>query len=155
MARSRGHAAAVAFLESAIASKASSKVACCAPSDTRECANCSAPEGRNGIVLRPCSRCKLAHYCSPACQSQHWEKGNHKKTCIPLSERSVASAKAAQGASSTGPLQVDMCAICFEPLLASTKRLSCGHVLHSKCADDLGNFSFGASHMCPICRKKI
>ena len=29
-----------------------------------------------------CARCKVVHYCGPACQRAHWKAG-HKRTCTP------------------------------------------------------------------------
>ena len=30
------------------------------------CANCSAPEGQNDAVLKPCAKCKMTSYCGRA-----------------------------------------------------------------------------------------
>ena len=29
---------------------------------------------------KPCSKCKVAYYCSVLCQKQHWKEG-HKQQC--------------------------------------------------------------------------
>ena len=30
---------------------------------------------------KPCSKCKVAYYCSVLCQKQHWKEGGHKQQC--------------------------------------------------------------------------
>lgn len=47
------------------------------------CASCGAGAGIGGpqqTPLRRCGRCKLAYYCSTACQSAEW--GRHRKVCV-------------------------------------------------------------------------
>jgi hypothetical protein len=45
------------------------------PRTTRECCHCSA----SGYKYKKCAKCRLAFYCSPACQIKHWP--THKETC--------------------------------------------------------------------------
>ncbi len=150
-ARHNGHTAAVAFLESAIASKAATT--CCVASDTRECANCSAPQGHNGIVLKPCTRCRLVSYCGTSCQTQHWKKGGHKANCFALNQRSVAALKQESASTREASPHAEKCSICLEPLSNEANRpLGCGHVLHSKCAEALE--VAGATRACPVCRRR-
>ena len=47
----------------------------------KDCANC----GTSGAKLT-CGACKAAHYCSKACQKQHWKNG-HKGACIAPEKR--------------------------------------------------------------------
>ena len=42
----------------------------------KDCAYCET----SGAKLT-CGKCKAAHYCSQACQRQHWKNG-HKEKCI-------------------------------------------------------------------------
>ena len=155
-ARTKGHTEIIAFFES-IATIATPKqstptsgerATCCAPSDKRECANCSAPQSHTGVALLTCSRCKLVYYCGTACQAQHWKEGGHKKHCIALSDRSVKAAIAPKSRTFTN---VDKCGICLEPLSSEgIKPLSCGHVFHSECIESMK--SSGVAHVCPTCR---
>ena len=44
------------------------------------CASC----GAESAPLK-CSRCKVAMYCSKACQVEHWKRGGHRDLCFWLS----------------------------------------------------------------------
>lgn len=46
------------------------------------CSNCYKKSSRE---LKRCTGCKKTHYCSTACQSEHWKK-EHKKICKELME---------------------------------------------------------------------
>jgi len=46
--------------------------------EAKECDNCLAPNGRHGVTLKACTRCKVTHYCGRACQTAHWKAG-HKQ----------------------------------------------------------------------------
>lgn len=50
------------------------------------CATCAKP-----AATRLCGRCKVTHYCSPECQSQHWQV--HKPKCTPPVSKESASSK--------------------------------------------------------------
>ena len=108
----------------------------------KDCANCGAPEGTvpGCPVHKPCSRCRIAYYCSVRCQKHHWKVGGHKQRCIPLADRSVAKVEAeaedakrakgrqaaeedeggscegGSGVSKRGDGSGDECAICLEDL---------------------------------------
>ena len=155
VARDHGHVEVVTFLETIASTTTATndrdKVSCCAPSDERECANCSATEGHAGVKLVSCSRCLLVYYCGKACQLQHWKEGGHKKRCIPLTERSL---KAAEHPGSQESTQVEKCPICLVSLSSeATSSLGCGHVLHLKCMKEM--MSSGGARVCPICRSGL
>ena len=44
------------------------------------CSGC----GRQATSLKKCSRCRVAAYCSRACQVHHWKEGGHKQECAQL-----------------------------------------------------------------------
>ena len=46
------------------------------------CNYCLRPGSSPGDVkLRACTACRIAVYCSPACQRSHWRSGEHKAEC--------------------------------------------------------------------------
>ncbi|CAJ1959821.1 unnamed protein product [Cylindrotheca closterium] len=45
------------------------------------CANCSKSLGKGGMK---CTKCLVALYCSPRCQTQHWKQGCHRLECTRL-----------------------------------------------------------------------
>lgn len=51
------------------------------------CSGC----GRQATSLKKCSRCRVAAYCSRACQVQHWKKGGHKQQCAQLAAGSAGA----------------------------------------------------------------
>ncbi len=114
-----------------------------------ECTNCCASEGREGVVLKSCSRCKLVRYCSISCQKQHWEAGRHKKFCIPAAERTLKQA-ATEDIPQAGGRQ-DECVVCLDPMTASTScTLECMHTFHTACISALREH--GVAQACPSCR---
>jgi hypothetical protein len=58
---------------------ASTKDKGAAAPETSECGNCAAPEGKNGVTLKPCPKCKLTSYCGRACQAAHWKAGHKQR----------------------------------------------------------------------------
>lgn len=146
-----GQQAAAVYLERVTAGFDALRHKVCA-GDKHECANCGAPEGHDGLELRPCSRCKLVSYCEKTCQTQHWKTGGHKERCVVFSDPSVI---ATQASSSLSRLRGDSekCTICLEPLDsgAVVQLLGCGHELHVGCVDELR--ASGSKTSCPICRK--
>src|ERR1700753_1536371 len=34
-------------------------------------------------LIRRCSKCKAAYYCSEDCQKKDWQDGHHQRTCGP------------------------------------------------------------------------
>lgn len=44
------------------------------------CGGCGAEDGKEGIHLRSCARCKGRKYCSKACQKKQWP--THKEVCV-------------------------------------------------------------------------
>ena len=50
----------------------------------RKCAGCGASEGSVPGVPKhkPCSRCRVAYYCSVGCQTRHWKTGGHREDCV-------------------------------------------------------------------------
>ena len=112
-----------------------------------ECANCSLPE-QPGVILRPCSRCKLVRYCGTECQAQHWKKGGHKQNCVAPDQRKPESAA---GEAGKGP----ECAICLCKLTdKNMMTLRCSHAFHSGCVERLRDASASPS-LCPLCRAPI
>ena len=64
-------------------------------SPRRDCANCGVRERpTSSPTHKPCSRCKIAFYCSVKCQTEHWKRGGHKQECVPKQD-SAAEAPAA------------------------------------------------------------
>ncbi|CAJ1961753.1 unnamed protein product [Cylindrotheca closterium] len=51
------------------------------------CSHCGKQEPAESISHMSCSRCKLVHYCSKACQKAHWK--HHKQYCVPISKQSM------------------------------------------------------------------
>ena len=57
----------------------------------KQCANCSSykwPQPENIDSNKRCARCKILHYCSKECQTEHWLKV-HKNHCKYLSGSKV------------------------------------------------------------------
>lgn len=52
----------------------------------RKCENCLKTE--KNIKLLKCGKCKITHYCGPACQGEHWDK--HKPFCKAMREEMKA-----------------------------------------------------------------
>jgi len=124
--------------------------------EAKECANCLAPEGRHGVTLKACIRCKASHYCGRACQTAHWKAG-HKKFCVTPEERVPPKPllSPASSQSDRAPAgDITECAICLDPLdLAATCMLPCSHTFHAACVDGLR--SFGLKQVCPLCRTEV
>ncbi len=64
-----------------------SKIASSLENLGRICEACSKMDDPdpNGFKNKTCSRCKLAFYCSPECQTKHWKV--HKKGCKKAQKR--------------------------------------------------------------------
>ena len=122
--------------------------------ETKVCANCLAPEGENGVVLKACNRCKATHYCGRACQTAHWKAG-HKQFCLTIEERALPTVQAgAQSSSISSEQGPDECPICLDPLTSgSTCTLPCTHTFHAACVEGLR--TFGINQSCPMCRVKL
>ena len=128
--------------------------------EAKACANCLAPDGENGVIVKACTRCKLTHYCGRACQTAHW-KAFHKQFCLTLEERApqLASsppptsqdAKPSDWRNDKGPVE---CAICLDPLVSgAVLTLPCSHTFHAACVAGLR--SFGLKQVCPMCRVEL
>ena len=53
------------------------------------CKTCAAPDTLEWVRLRPCSHCKVAVYCSKACQTLDWK--GHKQECGVHEKKKVAA----------------------------------------------------------------
>ena len=133
--------------------------------ETKECANCLAPEGRHGVTLKACIRCKATHYCGRACQTAHWKAG-HKQFCVTPEERMPSKPPPMPPPSEArafGPRPEDPrselgganeCAICLDPLNSGTVcTLPCTHTFHAQCV--IGLRAFGIKQVCPMCRVEL
>ena len=117
-----------------------------------ECSNCAATVGADGSALKKCSKCKVASYCSQACQLQHWRDGGHKRFCLTPEERTKPSPALAEDPAPKKNTQ--KCAICSDGLIsASSITLPCGHSFHKQCLTSLRDF--GVSQACPLCRAPL
>ena len=47
--------------------------------------NCLNVESDDGTPFKKCARCRLARYCSQACQTYDWKFGGHKRDCCAVS----------------------------------------------------------------------
>lgn len=113
-----------------------------------ECANCAAPQGTHSAVLKLCSKCKLAAYCSRNCQLQHWRDGGHKRFCLAPPERAQPPVVEEFVRKDTS----QECIICRDELITSSaSRLSCGHTFHKFCLANLRKFGVSQAS-CPLCR---
>lgn len=54
------------------------------------CGHCSGT-----VDLKACKGCRRVHYCSTACQTEHWRNGGHKARCAELAARTPTAAAAA------------------------------------------------------------
>ena len=113
----------------------------------KDCAYCETSEAK-----LTCGKCKAAHYCSKACQKQHWKNG-HKEECVKPADRRPALQPDAR-APEAQPTSGDECAICLEPLTPEgSLTLGCSHVFHSECVGKLRKL--GAKSVCPLCRGEL
>jgi hypothetical protein len=113
-----------------------------------ECEFC----GSNDNITKYCSRCRLVHYCSRACQSSHWKR-THRAQCILPSERRPEAVMAS--AKDQVDHQGDQCTVCFESLsLHQEATLACGHHLHESCLQNI-RARETLSNLCPVCRASI
>ena len=71
--------------------------------EDRFCAQCSLSDRESGEKHRPCSRCKIAFYCSVECQRKHWKEGGHKRHCVPMAEQSSGGGGGGGGGGGAGP----------------------------------------------------
>ena len=88
----------------------------------QETCDCCGIEGKQSV----CARCKIAKYCSKACQSKQWK--SHKPNC-----------------------STEKCSICLECLTVETVTFICGHTFHTVCATNLSL----TTTFCPLCRVNI
>ena len=118
-----------------------------------ECANCCAKNGKNGIVLRSCTRCQLTEYCGRPCQAAHW-RAFHKQFCLTPEERVPQDPGVAQAARSKDSDKKDECIVCFDSLASGNLcTLPCTHTFHAACVEKLR--SFGVKQECPMCRVEL
>lgn len=117
--------------------------------ETHECANCCYVGSHNA-----CARCKVVHYCSKACQVQHWKAiGGHKMFCIPKEDRKPQGADFYKREVNERESSRE-CAVCLENLTPKTTcLLPCSHTFHIKCVEGLR--AFGVAQTCPICRAQL
>ena len=122
--------------------------------EAKECANCLAPEGRHGVTLKACTRCKATHYCGRACQTAHWKAG-HKQFCVTPEERAPQPASPSPTSSgAAADHRAFECAICLDSLTSGALvTLPCTHTFHSSCVEGLR--SFGTKQVCPMCRAEL
>jgi len=120
----------------------------------KDCANC----GTSGAKLA-CAACKAAHYCSKACQKQHWKNG-HKGMCVAPGKRRPQATKGSAGAAAgttVPPKSADgdkECAICLESLTsAETVTLPCKHTFHAECVSSMRKLT--QNQACPVCRADL
>mmetsp|Transcript_40237 Transcript_40237/g.97142 ORF Transcript_40237/g.97142 Transcript_40237/m.97142 type:complete len:560 (+) Transcript_40237:944-2623(+) len=52
----------------------------------KKCHHCGKPD-KSKALLKKCSRCHAAFYCSEVCQKAHWKR--HKKVCAPVKKTSM------------------------------------------------------------------
>lgn len=96
------------------------------------CANCGAEETN----MKVCSGCRVAHYCSRECQSDHWTR--HKSIC--------GTAKKMRQTSRTrnGALKDRMCVVCKDKVILLpplSHEFACGHSAHFSCHEKRGETS--------------
>jgi len=131
--------------------------------EAKECANCLAPDGRHGVTLKACTRCKTTHYCGRACQTTHWKAG-HKRFCVTPEDRvpqlppefpSEARISAHNWREELESAGANECPICLELLDSNTSccTLPCYHTFHASCVKELR--SFGVKQVCPMCRAEL
>ena len=65
-----------------------------------ECANCilkiPIPDYDSSVKLLRCENCKLLHYCSTLCQTEHWHD-NHKSLCKIFAREEILETKHQEG----------------------------------------------------------
>ena len=54
--------------------------------DSNACAQCGKVPTTGKKAFPRCSRCLVPHYCSSACQRNHWKHGGHKGQCAELAK---------------------------------------------------------------------
>ena len=117
----------------------------------KDCAYCET----SGAKLT-CGACKAAHYCSKACQKQHWKNG-HKERCVAPEKRrpkapSMNSVGPAPGAAEE--IHSGECPICLDFLSEGTLcTLPCQHDFHRECVEELRKH--GVLQACPLCRADL
>ena len=133
------------------------------PSESKECANCCAPDGQHGVTLKACTRCKATHYCGRACQTTHW-KACHKQCCVkpkrvppkPPEQKPSPLALALGNqleypGHDPGADGANEGAICLDPLdTGSIFTLPCTHIFYASCVEGLR--SFGIKQVCNVPR---
>jgi hypothetical protein len=116
----------------------------------KKCSNC----GTSGAKLT-CGACKAAHYCSKACQKQHWKNG-HKGSCIAPEKRRPHKEKpnASMASSHQEEENGESCPICLELLSDATLwTLPCELDFHKECVEALRKL--GVLQACPLCRADL
>lgn len=125
--------------------------------NNKDCASC----GTSGAKLT-CAACKAAHYCSRACQKQHWKNGPKGMCVAPEKRRPPGPALASsmkntiEPASETSTVNDSSeCLICLDSIAQGTRcTLPCKHDFHRGCVDDLRKH--GVLHQaCPLCRTAL
>ena len=117
----------------------------------KDCTNC----GTSGAKLT-CGACKASHYCSKACQKQHWKNG-HKGACMTPDKRRPQAPNDSSGAAAEETSKVDEsseCPICLDFLSRGTLcTLPCQHDFHRECVEALRKY--GVLQACPLCRAAL
>ena len=88
----------------------------------RDCAMCGVVETEDK-PHKPCSKCKVAYYCSVLCQKQHWKEGGHKQQCGGGDSSSSRGGSGAADASpqKKGETDPDSELRCLRALISITK----------------------------------
>ena len=109
-----------------------------------KCAFCMAP------AKNKCSRCQLVLYCNEECQKNHW-KEEHKYSCFSPEERKASKQPDPRAVEESG--NFEECCICLGFLSKGIQKLSCGHIFHKDCIDELRKK--GVQQVCPLCRAEL
>ena len=114
-----------------------------------ECGNCGQPEE---TAMKVCARCHRVRYCDKACQSAHWKRGGHNKSCFP-----PEACKPCDQPQENRVADV-VCIIC-RGTSGRTYMHSCRARMHLSCLADLFGHckdkSDFAQPPCPVCRKPL
>jgi hypothetical protein len=102
-------------------------------------------------TMKRCGRCRLACYCSVACQKAHWKCGGHKKVCGKSGGSDARSDGAGASDGVGAPLQ-HPCPICLDNEDDDDgfgMCCSCGQMFCGSCHQSFGKH--GVTN-CPTCR---
>ncbi len=118
------------------------------------CASCGITEG-DDVKLMKCTACKLARYCSVACQKEH--RGKHKRECKKRAAEIRDEILFMQPESS----HLGDCPICLLPLSIDgakyTTTMCCFKVVCRGCAlaNDRREIRESLERKCPFCRHPL